>query len=287
MPMGMLFGGGCAKLRALLLPIATPLLAIMALAAEDASGQTRSNPTLVVAAPSVFEAEAGSETPLEIRVMPEAVVPKQAIVLVRGLPPALALSGGRLFNSGIWALRINDLEGLTVAAPSTPGLKSQLSIAVVALDGSILAETKTSLVVIPQPKLTRNEPVAPLPAPPATTATAAVAPPAQQESILPSPKKTLSAEDMQSVEMLMSKGEQNIRGGQVNVARLFYKRAADIGWAPAAMALASTYDAIELDRIGTLGGAQPDAKLAKQWYQKALALGAPEAQQRLTRLGSR
>jgi TPR repeat protein len=92
---------------------------------------------------------------------------------------------------------------------------------------------------------------------------------------------------MQSIEMLMTKGEENRRGGQINVARLFYKRAADMNWAPGAMALASTYDVAELERLGARGGIQPDAKLAKQWYEKARELGAAEAQQRLIRLGSR
>jgi hypothetical protein len=285
MPMRTLSVGGSAKLKALLLPLAISLLTVSPIPVREAGGQTRSVP-LVVTAPSVFEVEAGGETLIDIKVMPEAAVPKQAIVLVRGLPSSLALSGGRLFQSGIWALRINDLESLTVAAPATPGLKSQLAISVVALDGSVLAETKATLIVAGPPKaVAKAEPAAP---PPSQITTAAVAPPVEHaQPAQRQLKKSFTPEEMQSIEMLMSKGDDNMKGGQINVARLFYKRAADMGWAPGAMALASTYDTAELERIGARGGIQPDLKLAKQWYEKARELGAPDAQQRLIKLGSR
>jgi hypothetical protein len=273
------------NLKTLLLPIAISSLTVAVAQIGGAFGQARTNP-LIITVPGVFEAEAASETPLPIRVMPESAVPKQAIVLIRGLPPTVALSEGRLFQSGIWALRINDLPGLTIAAPTTPGVKSQLSISVVMLDGAVLAETKSALLITSPHKAAKAAPATPAGGGQITTA--AVAPPVEPSQSAPRPAaKTLSPEQKQTVEMLMSKGEENVRGGQVNVARLFYKRAADMGWAPGAMALAGTYDASELERIGTLGGVQPDAKLAKQWYEKARDLGAAEAQNRLTTLGTR
>ena len=279
-----LWGRRGANLRALLLPIAISCLTVAVSPIGGAVSQTRTNP-LVIAVPGVFEAEAASETPLPVRIMPEAAVPKQAIVLIRGLPPTVALSEGRLFQSGIWALRINDLPGLTIAAPTTPGVKTELSISVVMLDGAVLAETKSALLITPPPKAAKAAPAAPGGG---QITTAAVAPQVEPGQSAPrSAAKTLSPEEKQTVEMLMSKGEENVKGGQVNVARLFYKRAADMGWAPGAMALAGTYDAAELERIGTLGGVQPDAKLAKQWYEKARDLGAAEAQKRLTNLGAR
>jgi TPR repeat protein len=67
-------------------------------------------------------------------------------------------------------------------------------------------------------------------------------------------------------------------------ARQLYERAADLGLAEAAMALAATYDAAEL-ASPHLRGIRPDAKEAKRWYERARALGAPEAGQRLQRLG--
>jgi TPR repeat protein len=81
--------------------------------------------------------------------------------------------------------------------------------------------------------------------------------------------------------VFMQKGDENLRQGNINLARLFYKRAADAGWAPGAFALAQTYDAHELARLNVLGGIQPDPKLATQWYEKARDLGSDTARQRL------
>jgi hypothetical protein len=68
------------------------------------------------------------------------------------------------------------------------------------------------------------------------------------------------------------------------LARQLYERASDLGLAEAAMALAATYDAAELDQPH-LRGVQPDAKEARRWYERARTLGANEAAQRPERLG--
>jgi TPR repeat protein len=52
------------------------------------------------------------------------------------------------------------------------------------------------------------------------------------------------------------------------------------------MALAGTYDPVELARL-RVAGVQPDVALARQWYEKARELGAKEADERLRQLGSR
>jgi hypothetical protein len=49
------------------------------------------------------------------------------------------------------------------------------------------------------------------------------------------------------------------------------------------MALARTYDASELGRP-ELRNVMPDAAAARRWYERARALGAREAEQRLRRL---
>jgi TPR repeat protein len=72
--------------------------------------------------------------------------------------------------------------------------------------------------------------------------------------------------------------------GRVAPARQLDARAADLGLAEAAMALAATYDAAELKQPH-LRGIRPDAREARRWYERARALGAPDAAQRLQRLG--
>jgi TPR repeat protein len=58
------------------------------------------------------------------------------------------------------------------------------------------------------------------------------------------------------------------RWSSARPARLLYERAADLGLAEAAMALARTYDAAEPDQP-YLRGVQPDAKEARRWCERA------------------
>ena len=73
--------------------------------------------------------------------------------------------------------------------------------------------------------------------------------------------------------------------GKSTQARLLYERAADAGHAPAAMALAATFDATELERLKVRGIAA-DPKAARRWYERARELGAADAEERLRRLGA-
>jgi TPR repeat protein len=63
--------------------------------------------------------------------------------------------------------------------------------------------------------------------------------------------------------------------------------AADAGLAEGALALAATFDPDELARRQVLGGVQPDRAAARRWYERALELGASEAENYLRRLDAR
>ena len=83
----------------------------------------------------------------------------------------------------------------------------------------------------------------------------------------------------------MKRGDEELSDGRVAPARLLYERAAEMGLAQAAMALAATYDAAELAKL-KLSNVAPDAAQARRWYERALALGAKDAGTRLQRLGA-
>ena len=83
----------------------------------------------------------------------------------------------------------------------------------------------------------------------------------------------------------MDKGDEQLASGDVASARLLYERAADAGHAPAAMALAATFDAAELERLKVRGMAA-DPRTARHWYERARELGAAGAEERLRRLGA-
>ncbi len=276
---------GAVAVRALPLRIAVCSLVFLLPASRGAAQQ------LNISVPRVIEVEASTETPLPIRIKPESAVPKRAMLLIRGLPSTVALSEGRLFSSGVWAIRVTDLPRLKLASPAIVGIRSSLDLSAVRLDGTILAKATSSLMVTaPQPRVARAAPEATATTANARPTVAVITPePAQEPSAAETSReqpvrKSLTPEEMQRVEMFMAKATENLKNGNVYVARLFYKRAVNLGWPPAALALGSTYDAAELEAMAPVGGIQPDPELATQWYEKARDLGAPEAESRLSRL---
>lgn len=82
---------------------------------------------------------------------------------------------------------------------------------------------------------------------------------------------------------MMKRGTQFFNDGNVEGARMFFRRAARIGLPEAAMAMAETYDPVGLREVNVLG-LQPDIAQARTWYETARKLGAPEAEERLKRL---
>jgi hypothetical protein len=85
------------------------------------------------------------------------------------------------------------------------------------------------------------------------------------------------------VAMLIRRGQESLKLGDIAAARLLLQRAADAGSAAAALTLGSTFDPAVLRDIGVLGFA-PDAKQARIWYGRAAALGSQEAAGRMERL---
>src|SRR5262249_51470979 len=84
---------------------------------------------------------------------------------------------------------------------------------------------------------------------------------------------------------MYTKGQELLERGQVYAARKLFERAAEIGFAQAAVSLAATYDPEELSKMRVMG-LPPDPAAARKWYEKARELGAVEATDRLRRLGA-
>jgi type II secretory pathway predicted ATPase ExeA len=117
--------------------------------------------------------------------------------------------------------------------------------------------------VTSKPITLESSPVAvPSPAPP---------PPARQAESLP--PGLMAA--------LVKRGDQSLALGDIAAARLLYQRAAEAGSAPAAIALAKTYDPNY-----TAPGSKPDPAHAAEWYRKGIALGDSRAADLLKQLGS-
>jgi hypothetical protein len=96
----------------------------------------------------------------------------------------------------------------------------------------------------------------------------------------PSVSLSLAADE---IAMLLKRGKDAFSTGDLASARLLLRRAVEAGSAEAALALGATFDPLVIRRLGAIGAA-PDAAQARQWYQKAVALGSTTASQPLAQL---
>jgi TPR repeat protein len=229
-----------------------------------------------ITVPDQLQISAGAEQPLPVGVATSDAVPKNSMLLISGLPSTTVLSAGRLFASGTWALRLSDLNGLKIETTAGASGQTRLSLSIVTLDGRALAERSVDLSILPPSTGAIPSAAAPAPALP------------EQRSVTPTaaPPSATPASD-QDPQVLMRRGDANLAAGKVPVARLFYRRATEAGWAPGAMAMAQTYDPHELAKLGIVGGVQPDPEQAREWYERARTLGAADADGKLRRLTQR
>lgn len=239
--------------------------------------------------------EPASETPMPIQIGPIDAIPRNSFVRIRGVPPPAVLSEGHSIAPGSWAVPLSVLPNLRISIPVGVTGKADMTIALVQIDGTVLAEARTSLVVAAaeliapqQPAAPRERSVASVGNPPSPLE--ASPPPAQRPPMPaanpPPAKEPELTEDQKRAHTFIVRGRAQALQGNIAAARLFYRRAAEADLAEGALALAATYDPVELSTMG-VAGVQPDVAAARQWYEKARELGAREAEERLRRLSSR
>jgi hypothetical protein len=256
------------RLRRLAQFAATACVAVVATVAGDmlvgspartAEAQQRT----VIVVPAVVKAQPAARTRLPIEISSPEAPAKNSFLRIRGLPTAAALSDGYSIAPGAWAVPLNVLTNLNIILPVGVQGSSDMVINLVSVDGAILAEAKSVLAV---------EAVAARPEPSAASRGTALVPP-------------LPPEERERALSMHTKGQELLDRGQVYAARKLFERAAEIGLAQSAVALAATYDPDELAKMRVVG-LPPDAVAARKWYEKARELGAPEAGDRLRRLGA-
>lgn len=235
-----------------------------------------------------ISAEPGAQAPLTIRIGPPEDLPKGSFIRIRGLPPTVALSEGHSVAPGSWAVPIAALPNLKLTLPASASGKSDISISLVGLDGSVLSEAKSTLVVTAPPPApadsqarAKSNPTGPSILRAGTPAPA----PERAEPPLTSTPPAIGNEQRERALRHLKRGNEHLAEGGIAQARLLFERAAEAGLAQGAMALAATYDPVELERLG-VHGLKPDRAQAAHWYEKARQLGAAEAEQRLRRLSA-
>jgi hypothetical protein len=125
-----------------------------------------------------------------------------------------------------------------------------------------------------------NASPAPAEAVPAPAPQPTPAPPSSDAAAPPPVSLSLASDE---IAMLLKRGKDAFSTGDLAAARLLLRRAAEAGSAEAALALGATFDPLVIRRLGAIGAA-PDAMQARQWYQKAVALGSTTASQPLAQL---
>lgn len=200
-----------------------------------------------------------SATPLGIWIDTTDPLPQQAMVIIRGLPDNVRFSEGKLFGPGVWVVPLNVLHRVELLTPAESS-RADLSFSLVTLEGTALAETKVTLLI--SPNSNRGN---------------------QVQTSAPTMRQLSEAERSAALK-LVEKGDDNLKSGHITIAREFYKRAANIGLAEAALALGGTYDGGELQRMQNVVGVEADSAQAKKWYEKARDLGSQDAAARLRRL---
>jgi hypothetical protein len=237
-------------------------------------------PELSVAAAIV--AEPSVATALPIHVTPLDSLPADTWIRISSLPLLTSLSEGYEIAPGLWGVPLARLPRLKIIAPTGPGIRSTVSVAVMSPDGKVLTEALSVLAVMsPRQLLSRDD--------------AADIEPDVVEAIARAPRShtaehcrntmpmvSFSYEQVQAAHKLVEKGDSALAEGAVAVARSFYQRGAQLGWSGAAFALATTYDPYELIRWPL--GPSANLALARCWYARADQLAEAEAAYYLKRL---
>lgn len=255
-------------------------LAAGALLASDLAGigfvtpaRAQQQQRIILNLAPVMLAEPASKSPFPIQVGPHEALLKNSFVRIRGLPPAAALSEGHAISPGAWAVPLAGLLSLGVVLPVGLQGRWDVVVALVTIEGTVLTEAKTVLVVGPAQLIAPQQPQQDQP----STNVASLGQPTAPVPKSPERERVLG---------LHAKGKELLEQGNVQPARMLFRRAAEKGLAESALALGGTYDPAELAKLRVLG-LQPDVAAARQWYNKAHQLGAPEAAERLRRLEGR
>lgn len=280
---------------------ASALLFMVSLLAGLREASSESNPPARIETARLVQIKPNVVTDLPIRLLPDALLPKQVMILIHGAPSTLTFTKGRSFSSGVWLVPQADLLQLKVlASRQALGLQAHLTISLVSLDGTVLAERRMMLDVSETSNDTKSQ--ASIASPPLadTRSTASEVMPARRDDPLPPPSHSgvrivptesrpgslerkpavLSISPAEEAERLKS-GQAALALEDVAGARLILEYLVSRGSAAGAYYLAQTYDPQILARTTVGALFKPDEEVAASWYAKAAEMGHPEARKKI------
>lgn len=181
-------------------------------------------------------------------------------VFLSGLENGTRLTAGTPLGSKGWRISAGDLGSIFAYAPVDYIGAMQAAINLHAANNTVVDTRVVRLEWVPKVE---------------------EAPPAARPVVAPAPQQPPL--EQEEINRLIRRGTQLLQSGDIAPARLMLQRAALGGSGQAALTLGGTYDPEVLREMGVLGFAANPAK-AREWYQKAMELGASEASRRLDRL---
>lgn len=245
-----------------------------------------------------IQGAAGDWVPLNIAL--SGGVPAGGDAIISGFPPGTNLSIGEDFGAAGWRVDLADLAKLRAHVPPGFAGATDLVVEMRRSDATVLdRKTMRFDIMTPRLALASAGPMQALPQNDAIErARPAVPPPAQPPlkpetlavAALPrsAPEQSEPARKLEPAEIavLLRRGEELTKTGDLAGARLLLQRAADARHAGAAFALAATYDPIVLKQMPVIGQTG-DIDKARFWYERARAFGSRDATARLEALTQR
>ena len=219
-----------------------------------------SEPRLVVDEPRLVDVhKAFANEPLSLGVSVDSATGHESVLLT-GLALGTRLSAGVPVSEASWQLAPRDLDVVYVYAP-----KDFIGIMNTAVK---LLSANQKLI---ESRALRLEWVVKLNSSPPTRQT-------EPEAV-----NAPAVQPMNQDAVLMERGRDLLKSGDVASARLVFNSLANAGIADAALALATTYDPRYLAQHNLIGVAGDETK-AHDWYQRASELGSIEASRILARI---
>jgi hypothetical protein len=201
--------------------------------------------------PLRLEPQRPGRFPLQLQ--PDEGVDEPFILALSGAPAGTIVSGANRISSDAWFLSPGSASRLEIVLPEWSTSVFEIAVALRRTNGMVAAQTTAWIAVPPPPGV--------LPAPPPS-----------------------EAAGKDQIKGLLVQADRLIGRGDIVGARALYQRATELGSAPAALALGTTYDPNRLWSLGVLGLAG-NKERARQWYLRASELGSADAKARLTALG--
>jgi len=234
---------------------------------------------VILRAPS---GSAGEAIPLGLSL---AEASGDAALVLSGLPVGLTISPGVSLGADNWLLSASELGDAVVHPPRGFVGAVDLAVELRLADDTVADRLSLRLTWFETPKTTTAV---------AAAQTTAVAAPAgaggtdtqpRETPNSPAPSAPLRRLDREEITYLLKRGEELMAAGNLGLARLAFRRAAEAGDPQAAFAFATTYDPMLLKTRGVIG-VVPDLAMARAWYEKAKEFGSASASVRLEVLAS-